>query len=310
MSANAGERQHIKISGRGINARPEFCECERAADFVAVCLCDERETVHMTRFCALYSGSSGNCAYIESGGRGVLIDAGVSLKAIRQALENVGGDMARLSAVFITHEHSDHIRGLAVLASRYDVPIYANRGTTEGILAAAPRLTRDRISLLETGCCAEAGDMCVESFPTSHDSNESVGYHIVTSDGHSLTVATDLGCVGEAVMRAALGSELVMLESNHDIGMLETGSYPYFLKRRILSDRGHLSNNTCAQTLTQLAGSGTTHFVLAHLSRDNNLPELAEETAKCALSALGAERGRDYTLEAAPRGGPGRIYEL
>jgi phosphoribosyl 1,2-cyclic phosphodiesterase len=304
-------------SGRGILHGRNFANMreppERRAPISGEVFCRddcERETIHMTRFCALYSGSSGNCAYIESGGRGVLIDAGVSLRAIRQAVESIGGDMSRLSAVFITHEHSDHIRGLAVLASKYGVPIYANRGTSQGILEVCPRIVPERLSLLETGCCVETEDMCVESFPTSHDSRESVGYHIVTSDGHSLTVATDLGCVGEDVMAAALGSELVMLESNHDIGMLETGRYPYFLKRRILSDHGHLSNNDCAETLTRLAESGTKHFILAHLSRDNNLPELAEETSKCALTALGAERGRDYTLEAAPRSCPGILYEL
>jgi phosphoribosyl 1,2-cyclic phosphodiesterase len=264
----------------------------------------------MAKFCALFSGSSGNCVYIESGGDAILIDSGASLKAIRQALETIGADLADLSAVFITHEHSDHIKGLPVLAARCAVPVFANVGTTRGILNECAKITRDRLSELETGTSVEIGNMCISSFATSHDSIESVGYTIHTGDGHKLAVATDLGVISDTVMNAISSSEIVMLESNHDVGMLQNGRYPYFLKRRILSDRGHLSNESCSAVLPSLVECGAKHFVLAHLSRDNNMPELAIETANCTLLSAGAKQGVDYTLEAAPRVGPGRLYEL
>jgi phosphoribosyl 1,2-cyclic phosphodiesterase len=240
----------------------------------------------------------------------VLIDCGVSMKAIRQALEAIGARPETLSAVFITHEHSDHIRGLPVLASKIGVPVYANGWTIRGILSESERLTQSRLALLETGGTVDLGEMAVTSFATSHDSLESVGYVIHTYDGHRLSVVTDLGFVSDTVMSALSSCELVMLESNHDVGMLQNGRYPYFLKKRILSDRGHLSNDGCAEVLPSLVECGARHLVLAHLSRDNNLPELAVETSRCALQLAGARENVDYTLEAAPRMGPGRLYEL
>ena len=263
----------------------------------------------MIRFCTLFSGSSGNCTYIESGSFSILIDAGASLRAIKRTLEAIGVDIANVNAVFITHEHSDHISGLQVLASRYNMPVYANEGTIKGILNECGKISDGRLSELETGRSVEIGEMNISSFATSHDSRESVGYTIHIS-GHRIAVATDLGLIDDTVMNAITSCEIVMLESNHDLGMLKNGNYPYFLKRRIMSDRGHLSNESCSIVLPSLLECGAKHFVLAHLSRDNNLPELAVETAACALQLAGAKRGLDYTIEAAPRTGPGRLYEL
>lgn len=263
----------------------------------------------MAIFCSLFSGSSGNSVYMESGGDGILIDAGVSLRSIRTALADIGADIGRVRAVFVTHEHSDHVRGLPVLAAHYDIPVYASPGTVEGI-AAETKLPAERLTSLTTGCCVEVGDaLCVSSFPTSHDSRESVGFRI-HAEGMDIAVATDLGFVDEPAWLGIRACRLVMLESNHDVGMLSNGRYPYFLKRRILSPTGHLSNDACAAVLPELAQGGTEHFVLAHLSRDNNFPELAVETSvsQMKLHHLAAER--DYTIEAAPRSGPGRVYRL
>ena len=263
----------------------------------------------MAVFCSLFSGSSGNSVYIQSGGDGILIDAGVSLRAITKALEAIGAGMERVRAVFVTHEHSDHIRGLPVLAGHYDVPVYASPGTVAGI-AAETGLSADRLTPLTTGCCAEVGQgLCVSSFPTSHDSRESVGFRIHL-DGGDVAVATDLGLVDDSVWEGIRECRLVMLESNHDVGMLCNGRYPYFLKRRILSRTGHLSNDDCAAVLPELAQEGTAHFVLAHLSRDNNFPELAVETSVAQMKLHHLTADQDYTIEAAPRTGPGRVYRL
>ena len=143
----------------------------------------------------------------------------------------------------------------------------------------------------------EAAGLFVRPFRTSHDAAESCGYSVVTSDSRRISVCTDTGVITPEIMSAISGSDLCMIESNHDIGMLETGPYPYYLKRRILSSRGHLSNDTCAKTACELIKSGTTRFMLGHLSRENNIPLLARQTTESALSLQGAKNGRDYLLE-------------
>lgn len=260
----------------------------------------------MVRFCSLYSGSSGNCAYAAHEGGGVLIDAGVSLRSIGKGLRSVGADLPQVRAVFLTHEHSDHIRALPMVFKKLSVPVYATPGTIRGVCAALPALAPEQFTVLETGCTAEAAGMAVTSFATSHDSLESVGYRISPPDGGDIAVATDLGFVDEGVLRGLQGCEVVMLESNHDIELLRNGSYPAYLKRRILSASGHLSNRDCAAVLPALAASGTRHVVLAHLSSENNAPALAVEAAQRALQ----EACASVSVEAAPRCEPGRVYCL
>lgn len=262
----------------------------------------------MARFCSLYSGSSGNCIYVEDGDDGVLIDAGVSMRRICAGLQAVGSDITRVRAVFLTHEHSDHIKALPMLFKKYEIPVFATPGTVRGACAAVEGLVPARFEQMETGCCAEVGGMAISSFATSHDSLESVGYRISFAGGENAAVATDLGFVDEPVMHGVQGCKMVMLESNHDIDMLRNGRYPYYLKRRILSAMGHLSNRDCAAVLPALAGTGMRHVVLAHLSADNNLPALALETATEALCAAGLQDM--VSVETAPRSGPGHVYTL
>lgn len=254
----------------------------------------------MAFFCSLFSGSSGNCTLVGCGGAAVLIDAGASARAIGNALRGLDMELSDIAAIFVTHEHTDHIRGLVTLVSRYHIPVYANPGTRYGILNTYERLGPDDVTEIETGGEIAVGQLKVRSFKTSHDSLESVGY-TVGSDSGRIAVATDLGFVSPGVMESLRGCSLVMLESNHDVGMLRGGNYPAFLKRRILSKCGHLSNDSCAEVLPELVQNGAKHIVLAHLSQDNNLPELAVDTSVSALSAAGFRRGDDYELEAAPR---------
>lgn len=252
----------------------------------------------MARFCSLFSSSGGNSSYIGGSRGGVLIDVGACAKKIEEALNNIGVDPRSISAIFITHEHIDHIRGARVFARRYEIPVYASRGTLEAMEesgAVIPEMKTFEI----TDAGAEAAGIFVRPFRTSHDARESVGFAARTADGRRIAVATDMGKITDGVMEAILGADLVLLESNHDVGMLQNGPYPYSLKRRILSDFGHLSNASCADAAVKLFESGATRFVLGHLSRENNVPSLARETTRAAMLRVGAVENSDYLLSVA-----------
>ena len=256
----------------------------------------------MAKFCPLFSSSSGNCIYIGTSGGGILVDVGVSAKRTVNALEQIGVSPEDISAIFITHEHSDHISGLKVFAAKYGMDVWASCGTLSALCSSGAITEKVNIHELPSAG-VEAAGMFVRPFHTSHDSAESVGYTIVTPDDKRISIATDLGTVTPEVMNAIYGSELVMLESNHDIGMLKSGPYPYYLKQRILSNKGHLSNESCAETALKLLDSGTTRFVLGHLSRHNNFPQLAYETTNSAFTMHGAVNGSDFLLDVATDNG-------
>lgn len=254
----------------------------------------------MARFCPLFSGSSGNSYYIGSASAGILVDAGRTAKQLCEMLSGCGIDTETIQAIFVTHEHSDHVKGLRVLASRYHIPVYTSAGTLRAL---------DEMGCLnekfESGVIGKEGIECagmyIKPFHTSHDSAESVGYLIHTHDGRTVGVSTDLGYMSDEVRFALTKTDLLVLESNHDIGMLNNGPYPYPLKKRILSNIGHLSNLACAEELCGFAKNGTTRFVLAHLSSENNTPELAYQTALCSLKLAGLHEGTDFELSVAPK---------
>ncbi|MDR1892829.1 MAG: MBL fold metallo-hydrolase [Oscillospiraceae bacterium] len=253
----------------------------------------------MARICPLFSGSTGNSTYIGCASGGVLIDAGVGARSICGALGNLGVDIKHVSAVFVTHEHTDHIRGLPTLAKKHGIKIYASEKTAQ---ALAPVVNARVID----GQGVQAGDMLITRFDTSHDCPGSGGYVVTTPDGHRIGVCTDLGHVSDEVRSALTGCDAVLIESNHDVNMLKNGSYPYHTKLRILSERGHLSNACCADELPALIKNGLTRVILGHISRDNNFPELALTTARTALLAHGMRENSDYLIWAAPPAG-GRL---
>lgn len=252
----------------------------------------------MARFSSLFSSSSGNCTYIGSASGGVLIDAGVSAKQITLKLDCIGVSPADIGAIFVTHEHSDHVRGLRVFASKNHIPVYASQGTIEALKASGTANGSFEILPIDTSGIECNGQLIVP-FKTSHDSAESNGYVVTTSDDRKLAVATDTGVITDEMKRAVMGCDLILAESNHDVGMLRNGSYPYMLKRRILSDIGHLSNVDCSKFITELVQNGTTRIILGHLSKENNIPELAYQTSKSALDCAGAVQFKDYILKVA-----------
>ena len=257
-----------------------------------------KEVITVAKLVTLFSSSSGNSYYIGSSGQGVLIDAGRSCRQLELALQSNNIDMRTIRAVFITHEHSDHCQGLKVLASRYGFTVYASEGTLRELERTDKLSSRFTADVIEKR--VSIGDMLIERTDTPHDSAESCAYSVTTADGSRATIATDMGIMLPAVREAIKKSTLAVIESNHDIDMLKCGPYPYILKKRILSDRGHLSNKACAEELPELVKSGVTRFVLGHLSKENNTPALAYNTSLEALIKAGMKPNVDFTLEVAP----------
>ena len=256
----------------------------------------------MARYCPLFSGSSGNCCYIGSAAGGVLVDAGVSARRIETALWEREIDPGSIRAICVTHEHSDHIKGLRVFLKKYPLPLYASAPVLEYL--------QENVELPASVSLHEAdpegftvGDMQIKPFATCHDSVGSLGYRILLPDGEELGFATDLGCYTAAVEEGLRGCGTVMLESNYDDGMILASDYPYYLKRRIQSNNGHLSNNDCSAVLPQLAASGTKQFVLGHLSQNNNMGLLAHQASEQALLQSGLSP-QDFTLQVAQRSQP------
>lgn len=261
----------------------------------------------MVTFYPLSSGSSGNSYYLSAGeGQGgLLIDAGISARRIRQTLCDANMDPAGLCGILITHDHTDHVAGLRVLAKQLRLPVYATVGTLERLTALVEPATR-LIPLEET---QEIAGMGVQWFATQHDAPDSCGFRIETGR-RTIGFATDLGLVTPTVWEHLLGSHLTVLESNYEDSVLLNCGYPYYLKQRIRSEYGHLSNAEAARTVAALAERGTAHFVLAHLSRESNTPALARSNTETALSAAGLQPERDYRLWIAPRDCPGAMIRF
>ena len=239
----------------------------------------------------LASSSAGNAALVCHESTHILIDAGISCRRIAQSLAALDLTLDDLDGILITHEHIDHVRGLATLAKKCPAPLYATFGT-----AAAIRYPDPCLHAFGAGAEFAIKGLRIRSFRTSHDAKESVGYRI-ESDAGSLAVLTDTGFVTDEAHDAVLGADTLLLESNHDVEMLKTGGYPYYLKQRILSEYGHLSNDAAAEFAVECVRAGTRDILLAHLSGENNTPQLAEYTVGRALQSSGLS----VRLAAAPR---------
>lgn len=254
----------------------------------------------MARFCPLASGSSGNGTYIQCGESAVLIDAGIPYRVLSERISLAGGSIEKLTAVAVTHSHTDHISGLKTLIKNTGLPVYATPLTAEKLIKENLVPGNTKFLFCEDKS-ALFGDIEITRFATSHDTEGSCGYRINTPSG-SCGVCTDLGAVTDEVRNAVAGCEVLLFEFNHDIDMLRRGPYPPHLKIRILSDLGHLSNAAAAAEVPFILGSGTKQLILGHISRQNNTPDIALAAARTAAEIAGAKAGEDFLLSAAKPG--------
>ena len=251
-------------------------------------------------FCTIASGSSGNSAFLSVDGVGILIDAGLSGVAIRAAIEN----LSEISAIFVTHEHSDHIKGAGVLSRRLNLPIYATEGTWSYMdyFSSIGKIAPHNRHVIAAKRAVELENMRIMPFPIPHDANEPVGYTIEIGS-RKISIATDMGRICSDVAEAIMDSDILLIEANHDVDTLKYGSYPEVLKRRILSDLGHLSNVSAGLLIQQIYTKKLKHIILGHLSEENNTPQMAYSTVEGILDAAKIPINREVTLHVARKYG-------
>jgi phosphoribosyl 1,2-cyclic phosphodiesterase len=247
------------------------------------------------RFSVLASGSTGNAFYVETDRNSLLVDAGLSGKQMEQLFKQIDRDIKQLSGILVTHEHSDHIKGLGVIARKYKLPIYANEKTwkaMEGIIGDIPT---EQKFVFQMGKVKTFGDIDVESFGVSHDAAEPM-FYVFYHEGKKLVLITDTGYVSDRMKGVIKNADVFVFESNHDVEMLRMGHYPWNIKRRILSDVGHVSNEDAALALADVIGEKTKRIYLAHLSQDNNMKDLARMSVTQVLESKGIIVGEQFDL--------------
>ena len=264
------------------------------------------------RFCSIASGSSGNCIYVGSEQTHLLVDTGISKKRIEEGLEQLGVNGEELSGILVTHEHSDHIQGLGVFSRRYNIPIYATEGTLRGIkeCRSLGAVSEELFHVIRADETFEIADIRISPFSISHDANEPTGYRM-EREGKAFAIATDLGKYDDYIVERLQGLDAILLEANHDVHMLEVGPYPYPLKRRVLGDKGHLSNELSGRLLCDILHKNLKRIVLGHLSKENNFDELAKETVKLEVTLSDIDfSGDELALSVAKRNEMSELYQI
>lgn len=261
------------------------------------------------RFQSLASGSSGNCYFIGNASFGILIDAGIGVRTIRKCLRNIGLDFENIWGVFVTHDHADHIKAVGSLGEKHKIPVYATRKTHEGIYRSycvTEKLYECRrfIEIYET---VQLGDIKITPFPVSHDATDSVGYTVEYKEKR-FTFATDLGYISDEAAEHLRLADYMVLEANYDVQMLDSGSYPVHLKNRIKAKTGHLSNDQTGEFLAANFNANMKYVFLCHLSRENNMPEIAYTTVGNYLSEKNIVPGRDVKVVTLDRYTPSDLY--
>ncbi|GGJ56126.1 MBL fold metallo-hydrolase [Virgibacillus salexigens] len=257
------------------------------------------------RFSVLASGSTGNAFYIESEQERLLVDAGLSGKQMDRLFQEIDIDPASLSGILVTHEHSDHIKGLGIVARKYQLPIYANEKTWKAMEGSIGKITTDQKFLFNMHEVKTFNDMDVESFGVSHDAAEPM-FYTFHHHGKKVALVTDLGYVSERIKKTVEQADAYVFEANHDVSMLRMGKYPWNVKRRILGDSGHISNEDSGLALADIIGNNTQRIYLAHLSLDNNMKDLARMSVDSVLK----ERGISLDLMDTDHQSPTTLYEV
>ena len=231
----------------------------------------------MFNFCSLYSGSSGNCLLVQTSNTKILIDAGESAKKISAALSSMDIDPTQINAILVTHEHSDHIRGLGTFSKKYDIPVFANSKTWDAMPEQSSKIIEDNIKKFTIEENFEIGDLKIHPFKIPHDAANPCGFNISYNDT-KISIATDLGHITSNIAHKLEDSKFILLESNYDPEILKCSAYPYLLKKRIAGPNGHLPNSDAGKIVSFLMNSGLESVMLGHLSKENNFPELAYKT--------------------------------
>lgn len=244
---------------------------------------------------SLRSGSRGNASLVSGGNTKLLVDCGVSGKSVTSALADIDVYPEDISAIAVTHEHIDHIAGIGVMMRRYHIPVWANAATWAAMESQVGKIDKSLVNIFDNDSSFEIGEIGVKPFSIPHDAADPVGYSFMCGD-EKVAVATDIGELKKDLFEAIRGSKTVLLESNHDVNMLEIGKYPPQLKRRIRGKLGHLSNDDAGRAAEFLVRLGTERIILGHLSEENNYPELARQTVICVLNDAGIKCGRDVLL--------------
>ncbi len=252
----------------------------------------------MIRFQSIVSGSSGNCTLVCCNNTKILIDCGISGKKVAAYLNDMGINPAEINSIFVTHEHIDHTSGVGVMSRRFGIPVVASEGTWSGMNIG--NISGENKNIFTKNVPMEIGDISITPFDIPHDAMQPTGY-IIRADGKKLAVATDIGHITDIVTDSLKGCDAVILESNYDEHMLQTGTYPPNLKERILGEKGHLANKDAGELATYLVKNGTKRIMLGHLSNENNSPEAAFSEVARELEFGGLLIGSDVMLSVAPR---------
>ncbi len=257
------------------------------------------------QLCPIRSGSKGNAILIKGEKTNILVDCGISGKKAEEGLKAFGLEASDLSGILVTHEHRDHTAGIGVFVRRHGIPVYMNQKTWIAMQSIVGKIQEELIHCFDHTQSFMIKSLEIKPFSISHDAADPVGYGII-ENGKKISIATDIGVLEESLFRAIRGSDGVLLESNHDLNMLDIGSYPLSLKNRIRGNYGHLSNDDAGKAAEFLVRMGTKNIMLGHLSQENNYPILAKQTVVNILKDAGIEPGRDMNLEIAPRNSVGR----
>ena len=262
----------------------------------------------MLNFCSLYSGSSGNSLFVQTENAKILVDCGVSCKKVEEGLKHLNVDPSSIDAVIVTHEHSDHVKGLGTFSKKFDIPIYANQETLDNMEAQTSKMSKSNINTFKVLDKFEVADLEIHPFPISHDAANPCGFNIY-KDGKKISIATDIGTMDTKTVKQLEDSIFILLESNYDPDILRCSPYPYLLKRRIAGPTGHLSNSTAGETISYLMKSGLQTAMLGHLSKENNFPELAYKTVAEELINNKQDLNK-INLSVASRDLPGKLLEF
>ena len=262
----------------------------------------------MLKFCSLYSGSSGNCLYVSSNNTKILIDCGTSCKKICEGLASINSSIEDIDAILVTHEHSDHVQGLGLVSKKFNIPVYANLETWNAMEKQKEKIDERNVNVFENDSDFSLNELTIHPFSTPHDAANPCGFNIHNGK-RKLSIATDLGHMDNDIFKELIHSSFVLLESNYEPELLNVSRYPFHLKQRIKGPYGHLSNETAGKTIAALMKKDLKQVMLGHLSKENNVPELAYQTVVEQLMRNNSDINT-ISLSVANRNAPGKIIEV